>query len=248
MEPIDITKTFVAKARVLPEEKPGTFEALVSATGVKDVAGDIMEPGCFEKTLAEWVLKSRPIPVVWSHQFNDPFSILGKYLEQEETDNGLRMKGELNLEWAKAAHVHELMKEDLIVEFSISGRVRDYEWIEDDDEDSWWPGMSIKDIDLWEAGPCFKGANPETELLSVKSNGSLGGRIPILRKEGRAISQKNLEKLKSARDQLNEIITATDTTEESTGKTADPDVSLSSESKQSAGQFVTPAVRALLDL
>lgn len=247
MEPIDITKTFAAKARVVEDEKPGTFEAIVSATGNKDYAGDIMEPGCFEKTLAEWVLKSRPIPVVWSHQFTDPFSILGKYIEQEEIDAGLRMKGELNLSWEKARHVHELMKEELIVEFSISGKVRDYEWIEDDDEDSWWPGMRVKDIDLWEAGPCFRGMNPETELISVKANGALGGRIPILRKEGRAISQKNLDKLKSAREQLDEIIASVDNQDESTGKTDTPSVSLSHEGED-APAILTPAVRALLEL
>lgn len=244
MEPITIHKTFAAKARVVEDAKPGTFEALVSATGNKDGVGDVMEPGCFEKTLAEWVLKQRPIPVVWSHQFNDPFSILGKYVDQEERDAGLWMKGELNLAWEKAAHVHELMKEELIVEFSISGKVRDYEWIEEDDSDSWWPGMSVKDIDLWEAGPCFKGMNPETELLSVKADGHLGGRIPILRKEGRAISQKNLEKLKTAREQLDEIIASVDNGEENTDKSATPDVSLSSEGHA----HLTPAVRALLEL
>ena len=205
-----------------------------------------MEPGCFERTLAEWVLKARPIPVVWSHQFSDPFSILGKYLEQEETDAGLRMKGKLNLGWEKAKQVHELMLDELIVEFSISGMVRDYEFIEDDDEDSWWPGMRVKDIDLWEAGPCFKGMNPETELISVKSSGALGGRIPILRKEGRAISQKNLEKLKTAREQLDEIIASVDSQEESTGKTVAPGVSLSSEGQPP--EHLTPAIRALLEL
>lgn len=242
MDPILLSKTFVAKAEAT--DTPGEFVAIVSAFGNEDSQGDIVEKGAFEKTLAEWIIKGRPIPVVWSHQFSNPDMFLGKYIEAEETDQGLKLKGLLDLDHAPAARVHKLMKEGLIVEFSISGMVRDYELIEN--EDDWWPSMKIKDIDLWEAGPCFKGANDQTELLSVKTDGSLTGNLGRIRKEGRVLAQKHVAALKDAHTKLGEVIAAAETapaeedTEKSQGqpKPAEP----------AAKSALTPAVRALLEL
>ncbi|UXE04743.1 capsid maturation protease [Arthrobacter phage Shambre1] len=251
---ITISKTFLAKATASADpEKRGQFEAIVSAFGNKDSQGDVIEAGAFTKTLAEWIVKGRPIPVVWSHQFSDPESILGQYISAEETDEGLKMVGQLELNWAKAARVHELMEKGLIVEFSISGKVRDYELIEDDDEDSWWPSMKIKDIDLWEAGPCFKGANPDTELLSVKSDGRLTGSAPTALKAGRVLAQKHVDSLKDVRDQIDTIISAVDTTDDgdNSAKTAAPNVTLAETEpgdQVKANPYLTKRVRAALEL
>nr|WP_256127731.1 HK97 family phage prohead protease [Arthrobacter sp. SDTb3-6] len=216
--------------------------ALVSAFGNEDSQGDIIQAGAFTKTLAEWTLKDRPIPVVWSHQFTDPESILGKYVEAQETDAGLLLKGQLDLDHPKAARIHKLMLDGLIVEFSISGQVRDYELIKSDGEESWWPSLLIKDIDLWEAGPCFKGANPDTELLSIKSDGRLTGAVRTVAKEGRVLAQKHVTALKDAHAQLGEIIAAVDTQDADKTKTAPvPAV-------PAAKSVLSPNVRALLDL
>jgi HK97 family phage prohead protease len=236
MDPILLHKNFVAKAETTPEGEgstPGEFVALVSAFGNEDSQGDIVEAGAFTKTLAEWIVKERPIPVVWAHQFQDPDAFLGKYTEAEETDDGLRLKGVLDLEHPKAARVHKLMQEGLIVEFSISGLVRDYELIEKDDEDSWFPPMRIKDIDLWEAGPCFKGANANTELISVKQ---LAAAVPLL-KEGRVLAQKHVDALKDAHTKLGEIITAVEKTEPADAP-----------GKEKQHPAAKPNVRALLEL
>lgn len=252
MDPVVIHKTFAAKATASADpDKPGQFVALVSAFGNKDSQGDIVEEGAFTKTLAEWVIKGRPIPVVWAHQFGDMFKILGKYTAAEETSEGLKMTGQLNLKWAEAQRVYDLMQEELVVEFSISGKVRDYEFIEDDeDEDSWWPSMKIKDIDLWEAGPCFKGANSETELLSVKSDGHLQGRAIGVRKEGRILATKYVDKLKTARDDLDAIIQEVDKPEQEqkTAKNAAADVTLTEKGAEVTpdNPRLTPAVRAAL--
>lgn len=249
--PVTVNKTFVAKATASKDpEKRGQFEAIVSAFGNEDSQGDVIERGAFTKSLAEWVVKGRPIPVVWSHQFSDPFKILGQYIEQEETKDGLRMVGQLELSWPEAQRVYELMEKGLIVEFSISGQVRDYELIEKDDEDSWWPGMLIKDIDLWEAGPCFKGANPETELLSVKSDGHITGRALGVRKEGRVLATKYVEKLKAARDELDSVIAEVDKVADApeNGKNKAADVTLTEKGAEAAPEnpHLTPAVRAAL--
>lgn len=204
-----VHKTFAAK--VTPAAKDsgdpeGTFEALVSVFGNKDHDGDVVEAGAFTKTLAEWVIKGQPIPLVWSHQYNDVDNFIGEIQTIEETAEGLKIKGLYDLDHPKAARIYKLMKRGLIAEFSWSGHVREYEWLEDDEE-SWWPGMKMLDIDLWEAGPCFKGANPDTELLSIKSDGSVAGRLTKA-KAGRVLSQQNLDSLSAARDAITKVIEA----------------------------------------
>jgi HK97 family phage prohead protease len=216
----------------------------VSAFGNEDSQGDIVEKGAFANTLKEWSDRGRPIPVVWAHQFQDPENFLGEYVAAEETEAGLKLKGVLDLEHPKAARVHKLMKSGLIVEFSISGLVRDYELIEkedgEDDEDDffgWFTPMRIKDIDLWEAGPCFKGANANTELLSVKTITAAVNRGVVTRKEGRVLASKHVDALKEAHTKLGDIIAAVEK--------AEPEDAAGKEKAQFAA---TPNVRALLEL
>jgi HK97 family phage prohead protease len=257
---IPITKMFGAKAVAASEpDKRGQFEAYVSVFGNKDSQGDIVEAGAFTKSLAEWVVKGRPIPCVWSHQFHNPTSILGEYKEAKETDTGLRLVGQLETAWPEADRVYELMLKQLVAEFSFSGKVRDYELMEvdkdDDDEDPWawlFPGMKIKDIDLWEAGPCFKGANPETELLNVKSEERMKALRPLLLgKEGRVLASRHVDALKSARDQLNDVIAEVEKNpdpEQGAGKAANPSVTLTGDAGPADNPHLTMRVRALLEL
>lgn len=236
-----LTKTFAAKAEPSSGDAPaGQFTALVSAFGNEDSQGDIVERGAFTKTLSEWEAKGRPIPIVWSHQFHDPDAFLGEYTAAEETEAGLQLTGQLDLDHPKAARVHKLMRQGVIVEFSISGLVREYELIEKDDdgEDSWWllPPMRIKDLDLWEAGPCFKGANADTELLSVKTAAG----VP-LRKEGRVLAQKHVDALKEAHAKIGEIIAAAEPVQE-------PEQVQQAAAPPPPRGALTPSVRALLEL
>ena len=216
--PVTVQKQFAAKVNlVVPAteeggDPEGTFEAIVSVFGNEDAHGDIVEPGAFTKTLAEWIVKGNPIPVVWSHAFNDPDNFLGYYSKAEETEQGLRLKGHLDLAHSRAARIYQLMKQGLINEFSWSGEITDYEPIEDDDH-GWWYAMRIKEIDLWEAGPCFKGANPDTELVSVKTTGQITGQA-FRAKAGRVLSQKNVDALREARDAITEVLKSADAEEE----------------------------------
>jgi HK97 family phage prohead protease len=241
MDPILLSKNYSATAEATEDGPPGEFTALVSAFGNEDSQGDIVEKGAFTNTLKEWDGRGRPIPVVWAHKFDDPEMFLGHYTAAQETDAGLQLTGLLDLEHPKAERVHKLMKSGLVVEFSISGLVRDYELIEKDDDEGeddwgWFAPMRIKDIDLWEAGPCFKGANANTELLSIKS---LATRVPVLRKEGRVLAQRHVDSLKEAHQMLGDIITAVE-------KQPDPEQPGPAGKARNPG--MSPNVRALLDL
>jgi hypothetical protein len=67
-------KTLPAEVKTITGSDPeGTFEALVSTYAV-DSVGDQVQPGAFTKTLADWGSSGSPLPVIWSHQHDDPFA------------------------------------------------------------------------------------------------------------------------------------------------------------------------------
>ncbi len=76
----------------------GQFRAVVSVFGNKDSYGDIVMPGAFAETLAEWAAKGTPIPVFWSHQMSDPEMCIGEVIEAKETDQGLEVLAQLDID------------------------------------------------------------------------------------------------------------------------------------------------------
>lgn len=90
------TKSFAARIKSVgttDDEDSGEFEALVSVFGNVDHYGEVVMPGAFKASLAQWKDRGDPIPVIWSHQWADPFSHLGIVKSAEETEKGLLIKG-----------------------------------------------------------------------------------------------------------------------------------------------------------
>ena len=160
----------------------GTFEALVSVFGNKDSYGEVVMPGAFTRTLDEWESKGDPIPVYWSHRLDDPLMAIGKVLEASETDEGLLVKAQLDLDNPNGAQTYKLMKERLVTQFSFSFGVRDYQKSADGE------AIELTGLDLYEVGPTPVGANPDTELIGVKA--------------GRVLSAKNVEIITAAKDAM----------------------------------------------
>lgn len=138
----------------------GTFEAIVAVFGNVDRAGDKIIPGAFKASLAAWKAKGRPIPVIYSHEWDNLDAHIGKVLEARETDRGLYVKGQLDLEEDFAARVWKKMREGTLAEFSFAYDVVDAKQVGKVNE--------LRKLDLLEVGPCLVGMNPRTELLSVK--------------------------------------------------------------------------------
>jgi HK97 family phage prohead protease len=148
------------------DAKPGWFSALVSAFGNVDHVGDRMVKGAFAKTLERWREGGKAIPVVWSHDWGDPFALIGQADPRAvmENDKGLLVQGQLDLENPKAKQVHKLMKNGLLESFSFGYTVPD------GGEKSAEDGVNeVYEVDLVEIGPTLKGANPEARLQEVKS-------------------------------------------------------------------------------
>lgn len=162
----------------------GVFEAYVAVFDNKDSYGDVIRKGAFEQTLSDWRTKDAPIPVLWSHRTDDPDMNIGHVMEAKETDRGLWVKAQLDLDAPKAQTVHRLMKGGRVREFSFAYEVLDG-GLETKDGDGFYEIRSVK---LYEVGPTPIGANPATELLDVKARAE---EIQHCIKAGRVLSAKN---------------------------------------------------------
>lgn len=154
----------IIETKTVGEE--GQFEALVAAWDNVDLVGDRMKKGAFEKTLERWRESGDPIPVVLSHQWDDPFALVGKADPRAvmETERGLLVQGKLDLSNPTGAQVHKLMKDRLLKAFSFG-----YSVPKGGQKKAKDGANDVSEVDLIEVGPTLKGANPEAQLQAVKS-------------------------------------------------------------------------------
>jgi HK97 family phage prohead protease len=185
------TKTCTAQFKTLTEEDaPGTYEAIVSVFGNVDSVGDRVVKGAFKNTLSKWEERGVPIPVVWSHQWGDPFSIIGLTLDVAEKDPGLWVKGRLDIDANdRARQVHRLMLDGRIHQFSFAYEVIEGEYVK-----------SEEDNDA-EGGGLFtvKGRGSDSELVALHAR-------LLAVKEGRVLSAANESRIRDIRDTAEDIL------------------------------------------
>lgn len=196
------TKDFRAAVKAVGAQdglEDGQFEAIVSVFGNEDSYGDVVMPGAFKADLDRWAEKGDPLPVIWSHDWTDPFAHLGRALAAEERPEGLWIRAQIDdLDVnPKAAQVYRLLKGRRVTQFSFAYDILQggYETVGGRDV------YALRELKLHEVGPCLLGVNQETELLAVKAQ-----RLAQGAKAGRVLSQKNYSTLVSARDALDEVI------------------------------------------
>lgn len=148
------------------DDDSGSFKALASVFGNVDAVGDRMQPGSFKDTLEAWRKSGDPIPVILSHQWEDPMMHIGAVdpANAQETDKGLEIAGKLDVGVNPVAdQVHHLMRERRLKGWSFGYTVPEGgEKFENGIND-------ISKVELVETGPTLVGANPDAELQAVKS-------------------------------------------------------------------------------
>ncbi len=154
--------------KALPDEPEGTFEAIVAVFGNIDSYGDMIVPGAFKDSLAKWESSGRPIPVIFSHQWENIDAHIGEVLDAKEVDKGLYVKGRVDLEEEFAAKVWKRMKNGTLTQFSFAYDIDEGAWVHKTQDGQQQDYYELRKLDLFEVGPCLVGANRETELLSVK--------------------------------------------------------------------------------
>lgn len=181
----------------------GQFEGYASVFGNVDSYGDIVVKGAFADTLAEWQEKGDPIPLLWGHDFADPFSNIGAIDSAEEDDHGLKVRGTFDLDNPKAAQVYKLAKGRRTTGMSFAYNVIDSERKDD--------ANYLKALHIYEASIVPIGANPLAGVDAVKSDADL---IVSSVKAGRVLSAKNETKVREAISALQAVLAANGEAEE----------------------------------
>lgn len=151
-------KTFALDVKAV--EKSGEFSGYLSVFGNVDSYGDIVMPGAFAETLADWNSKERLPPILWQHRSGEP---IGPFTKMQEDQRGLYVEGKLlvdELQRAKEAHA-------LLTHKVISGMSIGYEPIGVEKGEN---GLrKLTKLKLWEGSIVTFPANEEAQVSAVKS-------------------------------------------------------------------------------
>lgn len=143
----------------------GKFTAVVSTFDVVDSQGDVMKPGAFDDSIAKFQTGT-VIPILFAHNWNDPQANIGVVTGMRQTATCLEIDGQLDLSSPNGLQCSKLLKDGRIHEFSVGGDAHYGPSIDQAHGDCVWP---IERFDLCEVSLCLRGANPETRLVSTKS-------------------------------------------------------------------------------
>ena len=181
----------------------GIFEGHFSIFGNVDEGGDIVEPGAFEKTIAE---NGHRVKTFFAHDWMK--LIAGPLIQLLEDRKGLFAKGKLILEslWGKEAWV--LMKAGALTEGSFGYRV-----IEDEVTalENGGSVRRLKELKLLEISPVPLGMNPQTSVAAVKQLLQQGLPLDQLQQTGLDpldLLAKNLDSMAMLIEQRDLLITA----------------------------------------
>lgn len=138
----------------------GDLSGYGSVFGLIDRGGDIVLPGAFTASLAEWKKRKALPPMLWQH---DPAAPIGVWDEVVEDEKGLRLKGRLLLEIPLAQVARALLLAGGIKGLSIGYQTRDYTI------ERQTGARQLKRVDLWEISLVTFPMLPEATVDGVKS-------------------------------------------------------------------------------
>lgn len=195
--------------------------------GGLDSYDDTIIRGAFADTIQE---KFRPaddyvkIRTLWNHNWDVP---IGKPTALVEDEKGLAFTAKIAKTKA-GDDVLELVRDKVIEEMSIGYRTVSASYKEDDRAE-WGYVRILEKVDLWEISPVTFGADSNTSVTmkaarvaelhsrGLQLKGRALARLQEEIKAGRVLSQKNMDKLKSAMEAIQEVIAAAEATAEADG-------------------------------
>ncbi|WP_439399061.1 HK97 family phage prohead protease [Bradyrhizobium sp. PMVTL-01] len=163
----------------------GSFEGYGSVFNNEDAYRDVMLPGAFTKTLADYKSRGKMPKMLLNHGSmggglfgsSDPMADLpiGKWTDMSEDSHGLHTKGQLiNLDTERGKTIHGAMKEGQLDGLSIGYTATGFTRGAKDNE----PRRKIHEVKLWEVSPVTFPANDQAMVSSVKS---IAGQITTVR-------------------------------------------------------------------
>jgi HK97 family phage prohead protease len=156
----------------------GVFSGYGSVYGVVDDGEDVVSPGCFTESLADWAKKGRMPALLWQHSAREP---IGAYTKIAEDATGLFVEGKLALKTQRGAEAYELLQMKALSGLSIGFITRE------DSYDQKTGVRTIKKADLWECSVVTFPMNDHARIGAVKTIeeiGDLNGAELYLREVG----------------------------------------------------------------
>lgn len=230
------------------EEKDGGAVRAYASTFDRepDSVGDVVAPGAFEKTLANWRESGKPIPLLWAHDTDDPYSNIGAAVDYGTDERGLWFDAEFDADNEKAQYVRKLIKEGRVFQCSFAYAVKASEIVTLEDGRK---ANELQELDVFEISIVQIPANQHATIEEVKS---LEVETMIEEKSGRRNSAKDADKLReieSAAKQIQEVVNGLLTENEAEANDSDDEGEAEAEGQKSQAEFVDAykqAVKAMI--
>lgn len=137
-----------------------------------DSYGDVVAPGAFADTLAEWREKNARgvyLPLLYGHNTTDPFYNIGRFTELREDDKGLYGVAEFDPDNERAQYVRKLAQEGRIYQYSFAYNVLDAGPVE---LEGGGIANELRKLDIYEGSIVQIPANQNAEVVAVKDAGA----------------------------------------------------------------------------
>lgn len=175
---------------------PSTF------TKTPDSYGDVVAPGAFKDTIADWEASGNVLPGLFGHRFDDPDYYVASATEMGEDDHGWWVKGQFDMESPKGPHVYRLVKGRRLSQLSFAFDVQDSSPVE---LEGGTKANELRKLKVYEFSFVPIGANQETSVVAVKA---LTDTLTEGVKAGRSISAKNESSLRAAYDAIGNVLSS----------------------------------------
>jgi len=163
------TKTFRFAGEVKQEDRNGVAVGVIegyASTWDIDRGDDVILRGAFRKTIDRHLKNGRPVRMLWQHNGDQ---LIGAFPAESmrEDDNGLWVKGEINLETQAGREAYALAKQGVLSDMSIGFSIPSREFVTFSDEGD-CTVRRIKEVELWEVSLVGEPMNPHAQIMSVK--------------------------------------------------------------------------------
>ncbi|WP_066041918.1 HK97 family phage prohead protease [Herbiconiux solani] len=214
-----------------------------------DSYGDIVAPGAFADTIAEWTASGLTMPALYGHRMDDPDFFVGGAVgaDMAEDEIGWRVKGAFDLESPKGPQTYRLAKSGRLAQLSFAYDVLEEGAVQLDD------GRKVNELrklKVYEFSFVPIGANQDTSIVAIKA---MAEDFASAAKAGRVLSAKNeetlrgaIESLDSTRSALKNVLSqieAGDDQEKASGQAVTNDEEPQRAKSEESG--VSPSARAL---
>lgn len=205
------TKTVSIEVKAGPDDGLAEGEFIVyPSTFIKepDAYGDIVKPGAFADTIAEWTASGHEMPALYGHRMDDPDFFVGGALgsDMSEDEHGWRVKGKFDLDSPKGLTVYRLVKGRRLNQLSFAYDTLEEGQIELEDGTK---ANELRRLKVYEFSFVPIGANQDTSVVAVKSNAEA---LVEAAKAGRTLSAKNEGDIRDAVEKLTNVLSSLDNT------------------------------------